>query len=264
MRTLVLFIISLLLFFSCVTPRKTHYFQEPDDVIPSYSEAIFPSDYQIQFNDELYIRVLTLNPDSKRIFNPQLSTTSSSSSGNVTTSPIKGVTSYTVYDDGTIDFPYLGAVSVANKTTREIKVLLEEKLSEYVKDCSVDVQLVNNYVNVLTNTGASRVQLVKEHTNIFEVLAMSHGLSSYAKRSDVKIVRETAQGSTIYSFDLRSKDIIHSDFYYVKPNDVIYVPDFDGQFFRLNNFMTVLTTTTTTISFGFFVWKLIDLWIPKQ
>ena len=263
MRKFQFIILSTLVFFSCVTPRKTHYLQEPDGVIPSYSEAIFPSDYQIQFNDELNIRVLTLNPESKRIFNSQ-SSGSSSGSSNVTTSPIKGVTSYTVYDDGTIDFPYLGAVPVANKTTREIKVLLEEKLSEYVKDCSVDVRLVNNYVNVLTNTGASRVQLVKEHTNIFEVLAMSHGLSSYAKRSDVKIVRETAQGSTIYSFDLRSKDIIHSDFYYVKPNDVIYVPDFDGQFFRLNNFMTVLTTTTTTISFGFFVWKLIDLWIPKQ
>jgi polysaccharide biosynthesis/export protein len=262
MRKFQFIILSTLVFFSCVTPRKTHYLQEPDGVIPSYSETIFPPDYKVQFNDELYIRVMTLNPESKRIFNPHQTT--SSGGGVATTTAVKGLLSYTVYDDGTIDFPYLGAVSVGNKTTREIKVLLEEKLRDYVKDCSVDVRLVNSYVNVLTNTGASRVQLLKEHTNIFEVLAMSQGLSPYAKRSDVKIVRETVQGTEVYSFDLRSKDIIHSDFYYVKPNDVIYIPDFEGQFFRLNNFMTVLTTTTTTISFGFFVWKIIDLWIPKQ
>ncbi len=263
MRVVLFFLINSLLFFSCVTPRKTHYLQEPDAIIPSYPEVSMPPDYTVQFNDELFIRVMTLNPESKRIFNPQ-SSGGASSNAIIKNTTVKGLQSYTVYDDGTIDFPYVGEIHVAGKTTREIKFHIEDKLKDYVRDCSVDVGLVNSYVNVLTNTSASRVDLITERMTIFQVLAIAGDLGSYAKRSEIKILRETTRGTEMREFDLRSKDIIHSDFYYVQPNDLIYVKDFNGQFFRLNNFMTVLTTTTATISFGFFMWKLIDMWIPNN
>lgn len=260
MRKFLFLIFISLLQFSCVTPRKTHYLQEPDAVIPTYQEISSLLEYKIQPNDELYIRVMTLNPESKRIFN----TTSGSTSGYVTNIDVKGVITYTVYNDGTIDFPYVGAINVEEKTTREIKFLIEEKLKDYVKDCSIEVKLVNSYVNVLTNTSATRVPLANDAMSIFQVLAVSGDLGEYAKRSEITLIRESKEGTQIQTFDLRSKDILHSSFYYLQPNDLIYVRDFDGQFFRLNNFVTVLTTTTATISFGMFMWKLIDLWIPKK
>ena len=132
---------------SCVTPRKTHYLQEPSKSIADYPEVYTPADYQIQKSDELDIKVTTLDPESKKIFNSNSSTTGSSSM--LTTTNQKDLYTYTVYDDGTIDFPYIGAIEVAGLTTREVKQKIEEKLTEYVKDCSVDVYLVNSYFNVI-------------------------------------------------------------------------------------------------------------------
>ena len=133
---------------SCVTPRRTHYLQEADHGIASYPQVYTPVDYRIQKNDELNIRVVTLDPESKKIFNtsPNGQTQSSNNSQ-------RGLYTYTVYDDGNIDFPYLGAVSVEGKTTREAKQLLEKQLHDYVKDCSVEVRLTNSYFNLLTVRG---------------------------------------------------------------------------------------------------------------
>jgi polysaccharide biosynthesis/export protein len=264
MRTVIIILVSCILFFSCVTPRKRHYLQNPDSVIPSYTIVTTPLDYKVQLNDELNIRVMTLNPESSKIFNPHSYTMSSTTGGVFSNVNVKGLYTYTVYDDGTIDFPYIGSVLVEGKTTREIKSIIENQLVEFVKDCSVEVRLVNSYVNILTNTTGKRIPLTTEKMNIFEVLSIAGDVGPYSKRSDVKIIRQTPDGTIIKSFDLRSKDILHSDFYFIQPNDVIYVTDFDGQFFRINSFVKAITTTAATVSFTVFIWKFVEMWIPKK
>ena len=247
---------------SCVTPRRTHYLQEPDRGIASYPEVYTPIDYQIQKNDELNIRVITLDPESKKIFN-------TSSTGNntqvVSGNGQRGLYTYTVYDDGNIDFPYLGSVPVEGKTTRETKQLLEEQLRDYVKDCSVEVRLVNSYFNILTDMGAGRYPISKEKMTIFEALAVGGDLHSFADRKRVKIIREQPDGSTaVREFDLRTKDIIGSEFYYVQPNDILYVHSFKGQFFRVNSFLTALGITSSTISFGMLIYTIVKSCLPKK
>lgn len=263
-KVLYFFFFLTLLCSSCVTPRRTHYLQEPDYAIPSYPESSVPNDYVVQFNDELYIRVITLNPDSKKIFNAYTSN-SSGTSEDVSSVSIKGLFTYTVYEDGTIDFPYIGSIYVEGKNTREIKKDIETKLKDYVKDCSVEVNLVNSYFSLLTESTSGRYPIKKEKMTIFEALALGGDLGPYADRSKVKILRQLSDGgNVIKEFDLRSKDVLNSDFYYIRPNDIIYVKAFDGQFFKLNSFLTVLSTTTSTISFGLLIYKIVDLCIPKK
>lgn len=250
------FILLSILCFSCVTPRKTHYLQNPDKGIASYPEVYTPADYLIQNSDELNIRVITLDPESKKIFN-----SSNSSSSNTGSS--KGLYTYTVYEDGTIDFPYVGTVPVSGKTTRQIKIALEDTLRSYIKDCSVEVRLVNSYFNLLTESKAARYKIVKEKMTIFEALAVGGDLGQFSDRKRVKILRQQQNGETsMKEFDLRSKDIIGSEFYYIQPNDIIYVKAFNGQFFRINSFLTALGVTTTTISFGLLIWSIVRLCLP--
>ncbi len=246
-------------FSSCVTPRRTRYLQEPDRSIASYPEVYTPADYQIQKSDELYIRVITLDPESRKIFNADGAGTTT---GNVRTSNSKGLYTYTVYDDGTIDFPYIGAIEVAGLTTREAKEAIEKKLVEYVIDCSVEVRLVNSYFNLVAHDKAGRFQITKEKMTIFEALAVAGDLGQYADRKKVKILRQNQDGTTsIREFDLRSKTIIGSEYYYIQPNDIIYVKAFGGQYFRINSFLTALGVTTTTISFGLLIWQVVNLCI---
>lgn len=244
---------------SCVTPRKTHYLQEPSKSIADYPEVYTPADYQIQKSDELDIKVTTLDPESKKIFNGNSSTSGSGSTNFVTTNQ-KDLYTYTVYDDGTIDFPYIGAIEVAGLTTREAKQKIEEKLTEYVKDCSVDVRLVNCYFNVICHDRAGRYLITKEKMTIFEALAVAGDLSEYSDRKNVQLIRQNLDGTTtIKKFDLRSKSIIGSEYYYIQPNDILYVKAFGGQYFRINRFLTALGVTTTTISFGVLIWQIVKL-----
>lgn len=244
---------------SCVTPRRTHYLQEPDNNIAAYPEVYTPADYQIQVSDELNIRVITLDSESRKIFN------TSNNNNNQTQGGTRGLTTYTVYDDGTIDFPYIGAIEVVGKTTREIKYSLEERLVDYVKDCSVEVRLANSFFNVLTESGASRYQITKEKMTIFEALAVAGDLGNYSDRKRVKILRQGMDGETVVKeFDLRSKDVLGSEFYYIQPNDIIYVKAFNGQFFRSGSFLTALGLTTTTISFGLLIWQIVRLCLPTS
>lgn len=243
-------------FTSCVTPRKTHYLQEPSKSIADYPEVYTPADYQIQKSDELDIKVTTLDPESKKIFNSSNSTGGSS----YQTTNQKDLYTYTVYDDGTIDFPYIGAIEVAGLTTREAKQKIEEKLTEYIKDCSVDVRLVNSYFNVICHDKAGRYLITKEKMTIFEALAVAGDLSEYSDRKNVQLIRQNLDGTTtIKKFDLRSKSIIGSEYYYIQPNDILYVKAFGGQYFRINRFLTALGVTTTTISFGLLIWQVVKL-----
>jgi polysaccharide export outer membrane protein len=48
-------------------------------------------------------------------------------------------------------------------------------------------------------------------------------MTNFAKRDNVKIVRQTDNGSEIITVDMGQADILSSPYYYLKPNDIIYV-----------------------------------------
>ena len=48
-------------------------------------------------------------------------------------------------------------------------------------------------------------------------------MSNFAKTSSVKVVRRTDNGSEIVTLDVGSADILASPYYYLKPNDIVYV-----------------------------------------
>jgi len=58
-------------------------------------------------------------------------------------------------------------------------------------------------------------------------------------------------------FDVRSADIIHSEFYYVEPNDVIYIQDVNEQFFSVTSFPSLLATLISTFSLAIFIYDLV-------
>jgi len=239
------FLIALLLgtvfLVSCVTYREINYLQNPGMGIPSYADTARYHDYLLQPGDRLYIQVKSLNQDVTKLF--QQDQSQGTSNGNV------NLYTYRIDSLGYADFPYIGKIHVGGKTIREAKMMLEEKASSELGKCYFQVALANNYFTVIGEAGTGRYDLPKSKLTIFEALAISGDLKSMADRSKIRILRQTPNGTIIKTFDIRSKTIIGSEFYYVQPNDIIYVQPISAQFFGITSWSGMLSSITMSLSF---------------
>jgi polysaccharide export outer membrane protein len=221
------------------------YLQEiPDSKIST--ESYTPEEYLIQSGDNLFIRVTTPDPRFSEMFNtlPVASATVSSTEQSV------DLLAYPVEIDGTVDIPYLGSVHVKGKTLSEAKKILQDALVDYITDASISVKLVNNYLSILGEVSQPGLYpIYKDHLNIFQAISMAGDLDTYGRRASVSLIRSSPTGSIIKEFDLRDKNIVDSEYYYVMPNDVIYVQPVKGRFFSFSTFpyAIILTSITTFI-----------------
>jgi polysaccharide biosynthesis/export protein len=248
-RTGVFLIIGLSIAFffleGCVVNKKTNYLQVYD-VSKYEANPDFEESYKLQASDNIFIRVVT--PDSR--YAEMFNTVPVASPGISATEQSVDLLSYVVQADGTVDIPYLGSIQVGGKTIEETKEILKEELTEYVADVSITVKLVNYYISILGEvTAPGRYPVYKQHLNIFQALAMAGDIDDFGNRYRVKMIRPTPEGSVIKEFDLTDRSVVDSDFYYVMPNDVIYVEPMPGKFFAMNQFpfALILTTISTTV-----------------
>lgn len=260
------FILSCIWLSSCVTARKVNYMQEPDKYIPSYADTLSFEDYQLRVNDRLYIYVYSLDEKVTAMYNAGGSNASSMRQqmnyGGGTYGSYDLYT-YLVNDEGYIDFPTVGKIYVRGLTTREVKHKLEEEMSKLLTEIpgfstvSVEVNIVNRSFSII-GAQSGRYMINKEKMTIFEALAMAGDLAEFNSRKEIKLVREKEGVTTIKTFDARSKDLINSEFYYIEPNDIIYIRQIPGYSFGINSAATALGITASTLSFGVFVYTIVQ------
>jgi polysaccharide export outer membrane protein len=170
---------------------------------------------------------------------------------------------YLVDEEGNIDFPTIGKIYVQGLTTREVKYKLEEELGTLLKEIpgystiSVEVNIVYRSFSII-GAQSGRYTINKEKMTIFEALAQVGDLREFNSRKEIKLIREKEGVTTIKTFDARSKDIVNSEFYYIEPNDIIYIRQIPGYSFGINSASTVLGVTATTISFGVFIYSIVQ------
>ena len=261
----ILIVLLPLLMASCVTSRRVNLMQEPGkNHIPQYADTISYEDYELRIGDRLYIYVYSVDERVDKMFN--------SSSGTIGVQMLQGgggvggsydLYTYLVQEDGCIDFPMVGRVSVRGMTTRGVKRVLEDELSSFIKSygdyqmMSVEVKIVRRSFSVISDRGSGTFNIQKEKVTIFEALAMAGDIGDFGDRSKVRIVREKEGQTEVKVFDVRSKDIINSEYYYIEPNDVIYIQRIKGQSFGINSVTTSISVAATTLAFGGFVYGLV-------
>ncbi len=254
-----------LLMASCVTSRRVNLMQEPGkNHIPQYADTVSYEDYELRIGDRLYIYVYSVDERVDKMFN--------SSSGTIGVQMLQGgggvggsydLYTYLVQEDGCIDFPMVGRVPVRGMTTRGVKRVLEDELSSFIKSygdyqmMSVEVKIVRRSFSVISDRGSGTFNIQKEKVTIFEALAMAGDIGDFGDRSKVRIVREKEGQTEVKVFDVRSKDIINSEYYYIEPNDVIYIQRIKGQSFGINSVTTSISVAATTLAFGGFVYGLV-------
>lgn len=244
---------------SCVLSKKVNYLQESDK-LPEYSDTLKFEDYKLQRGDYLYVKVSSIDPEASEMFNGFSNQYGGGMYGNYLNSDnsTSRLYMYLVDEDDCIEYPYVGKIKVVDLTLRDVKLLLEDALKEMLTGYSVDVRLANRSFSIIGEAGSGKYTITREKMTIFEALAMSGDLAMYANRSKIQIIRQTSKGTVVKTFDIRTRSIIDSEFYYIQPNDVIYVPFTDEKVMGADHVTSVISITMTTISFGLFIYSIVN------
>jgi len=131
---------------------------------------------------------------------------------------------YLVDQAGEIDFPVIGKVKVVGLSPDELRILLRDRLSEYLKDPIINIGLRNFTVTILGNVNNPGTYPVSgEQITILEALGLAGDLAITGVRDNVLVIRDYT-GTKVYNrIDLTSKNMTKSPVYYLTQNDVVYV-----------------------------------------
>lgn len=221
---------------SCYTLRDKNLLQT-SNTLTQYEKATF-EEYKIQINDEILFRLITTNEDFSQLIAEGNSNSASSQQSN----------SYRVYPDGTIDIPFVDSVKVAGMTLSQAAQSIEKRFKDFIPDAEVTLTLANKTYTVIGEAGTGIFPVYKNKLTIYQALAQSGDISLSGDRKHVKILRDTDSGVEILEFDIRPKSVIDSKYYYVYPNDIIYIQKQSSSFYKVNNYSSFLGLITSSLS----------------
>lgn len=246
-RYLIVLLISILLTgASCTRQKKVLYLQDmqmTDSAAVVYNENV---KYKIQPGDILYIKVITINENMNKLFNLEISSSSNVAS-NQANIFLQG---YLVNDTGYVTLPVIGDVFVKNYTIEETQTVIKKSIDEFINDATVIVKLASFRITILGEVKSPGNYVIYDNgLNLFEAIGLASDLTDYGNRENILIVRQTREGTKSFRVSLLDKEILFSDYYYIHPNDIIYVEPVDKKAWRMNvpNITLLFSSITTLI-----------------
>ena len=229
------------LFQACIPMRKVVYMR--NNPIIEKEIIITPPVHHLEIGDVLFVRVLSSNDKSYEFFNVETNTNSSANNTSMASLYLNGST---INSKGVIEIPIIGEIYLLGKNLEEAKISIQKVVEEYLQDAIVIVKLANFQVTILGEVNKpGTFPVLKENVTIFEALALAGDLSDYANRQKIKIVRTYNNKKKIYTIDLTNQQLLLSDFYYLRNNDMIYVEPLKYRTFRKSQSQIVLSALTT-------------------
>ena len=211
-------------FASCVPQKKMLYLKEAEMISENLSKNYVNDraiNYKLQPGDNLFIRVMnTIDERSAAALMGN-----NDGRGNYLSSDASiYLQSYTLDEEGCIEMPLTGKIELKNLTVDEAKARLQVELDKYVNQTTIIVKLSNFNLTVLGEVNRPGMYKVyQSQINLFEAISMAGNMTNFAKNSEVKIIRQTDTGSEVVTVDMGVADILSSPYYYLKPNDIIYI-----------------------------------------
>ncbi len=207
---------------ACSSHKDIAYLQEQEGALRAAADSLY--DARIKPKDLLTITVNTFDREASLPFNLMYPSNSPNGFSNNVGENI--MQKYLVDNDGEIDFPVLGSIKVAGLTKKELEAYLRGRLSVYLKEEPlVNVRMVNYKISVIGEVAhPNTYTITNEKVNVLEALALAGDMTIYGKRKNVKLMREGENGErNVYTIDLTDKNLIHSPYFYLQQNDVLYV-----------------------------------------
>lgn len=231
---------------SCFSNRKLIYFQ--DQTYAQREPTLIERKrqlYRVQPYDVLSIRINGADAMSSQF----LDVDPTNNNGRGVNLPLLYLNGYSVDQSGTINMPTIGKLSVQNLTISEIEGLVQTSVDHYLNNATVSVKLVSFKISVL-----GEVQRPGQHyiyngqATLLEALALSGDLTRNGNRKNVKLIRQTPEGSQVILLDMTDPNLIESEYFNLQPNDVLYIEPAKAHTRRINlELMSLVFSGITTV-----------------
>jgi polysaccharide export outer membrane protein len=218
----------------CSSPKNVAYFQNAEIIRGMTLQTEQP--LRLRPKDKINIVVNSSDPMLVRQFNLTSATVNMQSLGSTsapltsvgnTSSGSTSILAYTVDEQGDINFPVLGKVSVEGKTRQEVATYVRKRLldRDLVRDPIVTVEYVNLSVNVLGEVNRpGRIDIHKDYFTILDAISNAGDLTINGQRENVMVCREVDGEDQTFIVNLCDRqELLSSPAYYLQQNDVVYV-----------------------------------------
>jgi polysaccharide biosynthesis/export protein len=206
-------------------------------------------DYKVQYRDILYIEAKIQNAEGR--IEDVFQNNPSMNSAYVGTESSQYILGYNVNKEGSIQLPVVGEISVAGLTLPEIKTKVQHRVDSIFKFTYVDIKLLSFKFTVLGEANNPGTYInYNNFLTVFEAIGRAGGVSDYGSRNKVLIIRSADGGSKTFTIDLRDKNLLTSEAYFMMPNDVIIIEPVKHKIFNMNlpTISFALTSVTSVVT----------------
>ena len=253
-------VLSVFFLNSCLTPKKVVYVEDME-VDKNYQVLTQPV-LKIQKNDRLSIAVSVKDLELAAPFNQMAGGYQVTEKGEVHTRNVgtTNQTGYLVDQQGNIDFPVLGTISVEGMTLEGLKGYLVGQLEGkgLLQNPIVKIELLNlkiNMMGAINNIGVLEVPDAK--ITLLEAISKAGGLKPSASPSEITVIREENGERKMIQTDITQYDIFNSPAYHLQQNDIVYVKPKVGEVTtreQNNRFFLSTGLSLITMVFTFLNW----------
>lgn len=251
-----LFLLFSLFVSSCVSNKELVYFPNAKYNTKALTHIDNRSDsYKLQTRDVLSVKIKTLDAESSTYFNLQ------SENGNFNMNPASVyLNGYSIDKDGNIELPEAGAVKVAGLTVTEAQEKIKKEISAYLPRSSVIVKLVSFKITVLGEVqNPGYYYIYNDQATVLEGLGLAGDLNDFGNRENITLVRQTDNGLGAVLLNLKDPNLLSSEFYYLHPNDVLYIQPMKEKNTRSNlNALSAMSLLFGAISSGILLYNFIN------
>lgn len=188
--------------------------------------------YKLQVSDVLSVHVKssTETGTSTEIFN-----IASRQNGVFTTPGSLFLEGYTIDSKGRISLPIIGEVTVKDLTIEQAQQLIQTNANKFLNKSTVIVKLTSFKVTVLGEVkNPGYLYVYNNEVTVLETLGMAGDLTPFANRKNVKLIRQQSSGTMVILLDLTDPKLLSSEYFFLMPNDVLYVEPLKARSSREN------------------------------
>jgi polysaccharide export outer membrane protein len=250
MKNCLFYLLLITIVSACTSTKNLNYLQN----LPETTEAqYFPydiPDYKVQYRDILYIDIKGLSPEGtiEDILQGRSNTNSNAYLQSESTQYLLG---YNVDKDGNISLPAIGKMHVSKRTLTEIRDLVQHKVDSVFNHAYVECKLLSFKFTVLGEArNPGTFVNYNNYLTVLEAIGRAGGVNDFGNRNRILVVRPVEDGTKTFRIDLKDKNLLSSQAYFLMPNDVVIIEPVKYKIFNLNlpTYAFTITSVTSVIS----------------